>query len=180
MFCQLGYIRFERTSYFTGMEAGKSFGFAEHARVEGKPRLQAIGDSLDTLTLDMRLHVLWCDPVAMAEELVKVSARKEAMALTLGDGNYLGRFVVTEINASHQHLSPEGRVLWMDFRLSLKEWVDDDPLASAKRQRVAEAPARKTGANQPLSKTQKGTPAFSSAKETSKEDYRVDQIVRKA
>lgn len=179
MFCQLGHIRFERSTYFTGMETTKGYGFAEHARVASKPTLQGVGDPLDALTLDMRLHASWCDPAAVAEQVVSAAERKEAMALTMGDGTYRGRFVVTEIVATNHHHTPDGAVLWMDLRLSLKEWVDDEPLATAKRQRIAQSPARKSASNPTVAKAQKGTPAFTLAQTTSKDGFSVNKIVRK-
>ena len=42
----LGEITFDLITYFEGMEASFSANYAEHALIEGKPRLQWVGDNL--------------------------------------------------------------------------------------------------------------------------------------
>lgn len=178
MFCQLGYIRFERTEYFSGIEGEQGYGFAEHARIAGKPKLQGVGDDLATRTLDMRLDRAWCDPQTTLDKLKEVSGRKEAMALTFGDGTYAGRFVVTRIVETDGQRAHDGTLQMVDLRLSLKEWVDDEPLVTVQRQKQAQAPARKVaGAKAPAS-VKKGTPPFTKPTTTSKAEVSVKNIVR--
>jgi phage protein U len=179
MFGQLGQYRFELTHYFDGIETTKTFGFAEHARVEGKAKLQAVGDGLDIITLDLRFHSIWCDVTQALAELEDAWSAKEAMTLVMGDGTYRGRFVVTDVVASHRHCAPNGATLWADLRLTLKEWVDDNPQATAKRQRIAKAPGRKK-VGQTIAGAQRGTPPFTANKATSKEAVSPKKIARQA
>ncbi len=179
-YCQLGYLKFQLTTYFTGHEYTKNFGFSERQRIQGKSRMQAIGDALDTRTLDMRFHWLWCDPRASVTKLEEVAARKEAQSLTFGDGTYEGRFVVTAIVGTHQHENTDGQVLWIDARITLKEWVDDDPAVTAKRQKIAQAPARRRNGVVSSHKVQHGTPAFTSQTSTPMSDFNASKIARQS
>lgn len=47
MFALLGDVQFDLITYFDGFESQFGADFAEHALIEGKPRLQFIGDKLD-------------------------------------------------------------------------------------------------------------------------------------
>ena len=179
MFAQLGYIRFERTTYFQGHETTWGFGFAEHGRVQGKPKLQDVGDELTTKVLDMGFHRDWCDPNATMAKLVEVAARKQAMALSFGDGTYHGKFVVTQIVETWENNAPDGSIISAVMRVQLKEWVDDEPLVTAKRKKQAEAPAVKKPSGKPPASAKKGTPAFTVQTTTNKDGFSVDKIVRK-
>lgn len=178
MFAQLGYIRFVRPHYVVGIEGTIGFGFAEHPHVEGKPSLQAVGDPLDGRVLDMRFDRSWCDPQAVFDKLMEEAAKKEAMALTFGDGTYEGLFVVTEVTKTFRKTGPDGTLLRLDARLTLKEYVEQDPIATAKRKKVAAAPARKRSGVKPAN-AKKGTPTYTVVKSTNKDGYTVEKIVRK-
>lgn len=176
MYCQLGYLAFERREYVEGLEATHKFDFVEQPHVEGKPGLQAVGDGLDTYQLDMVFHHLWCDPAASIDKLREVAARKQAQALTFGDGTYLGKFVVTEVTQTWRHTRPDGALLYAVLRVQLKEFVDPEPLVTSRKRAVTDAPAVKipakptastsgtaskpTTAPKPVAKPKTGTPPF--------------------
>lgn len=168
MYCQLGHIAFERREYVEGLEGTHKFDFAEQAHVEGKPGLQAMGDGLDSYSLDMAFHHLWCDPAASIAKLLEVATRKEAQSLVFGDGSYLGRFVVTELVRTWRHTSPDGALLYAVVRIQLKEYVDPAPLVTSRKRAVAAAPAvkapatgKKPTAPKPGVKAKTGTPPYS-------------------
>lgn len=179
-FCQLGNIKFQRPHYVTGHEYTKSFGFSERTRLEGKSRLQSTGDALDVRTLDMVFHWLWCDPRASLGLLESEAAKKQAMALTFGEGTFEGRFVVTEIVGTHQHAGPDGQVRWITARVSLKEWVDDDPIVTAQRQKIAQAPARRRNGVVLSHKVQHGTPSYTLQTASNPDSVSVSTIVRQS
>lgn len=167
MFCQLGYVAFERREYLEAMESTHKYEFAQHAHVEGKPGLQAIGDALDVFVLDMVFHHTWCDPAASIDKLKEVAGRKEAQALIWGDGTYYGRFVVTELVRTFKHESPAGELLFAVLRINLLEHVDPEPLVTKKKAAVAKAPGVKAPARpgkapapKPGVKAKSGTPPF--------------------
>jgi phage protein U len=181
MYAQLGNIRFVRPNYFMGVEGTKGFGFAEHPHVQGKPSLQAVGDPLDTKTLDMRFERSWCDPRAVYEKFVAEAAKKQAMALTWGDGTYEGKFVVRELAETVRKTGTDGTLHFLDVRVTLTEYVDEEPIASAKREQIANAPARKpTGKPTKPAGAKKGKPGFTVAKATNKDGVSFSKIVRQS
>jgi putative transposase len=58
MYAQLGNIRFDLITYFNGFDEAKSYNFAEHQRIENKPRLQYTGESLEELNIKLNFQVL--------------------------------------------------------------------------------------------------------------------------
>lgn len=178
MFAQLGHIRFELTFYFGGIESVHRYDFSQHARMQGKPRLQAMGDALDVVTLEIRLHSRWCSPGEVEAKLREIAGRKEAQALIFGDGTYKGKFVVGEITVTAQHAAPDGTMLWLDLQLQLTEWVDDEPLVTARKKQQAKAPAAKKPSAKAPAKAKKGTPPFTIQTETNKDGFSVNKIVR--
>ena len=59
MFAVLGDIEFELITYWDGFEATFGVDYAEHARIEGKPGLQFIGDRLDEIQISLVFHQHW-------------------------------------------------------------------------------------------------------------------------
>ncbi len=55
MFAVLGDIEFELITYWDGFEATFGVDYAEHARIEGKPGLQFVGDKLDEIQISLGL-----------------------------------------------------------------------------------------------------------------------------
>ncbi|PYA54645.1 hypothetical protein DMW53_25830, partial [Serratia marcescens] len=53
MFAVLGDIEFELITYWDGFEATFGVDYAEHARIEGKPGLQFVGDKLDEIQISL-------------------------------------------------------------------------------------------------------------------------------
>jgi phage protein U len=125
MFALLGDIQFDLITYFDGFESQFGANFAEHALIEGKPRLQWIGDNLEEIRIDLAFHVHYCDPEAELAKLKKALAAHEAMALVLGNGDYKGWFVLTEVQATSRHTDKAGTLIALDARMVLREYVGD-------------------------------------------------------
>lgn len=186
MYCQLGQLIFERREYLAGLEGVHKFDFAEQAHVEGKPGLQAIGSALDTYSLDLVFHHGWCDPAASITKLLEVAGRKEAQSLVFGDGTYLGKFVVLELQKTWQHTRPDATLLYAVVRVQLKEFVDLDPVVSYRKRAAAAAPAVKvhstahrTTVAKPGVKAKTGTPAYTVLTSMLPGDVPASEIVRR-
>jgi phage protein U len=182
MYAQLGDLKWERTSYFTGTEETHRWEYAQHDVIGGKPHLQATGDGLDEFSMEMRFHVSWCDPKAVLAKLVEVCARKQAQALVYGDGTYRGKFVVTDIVATRLQDGPDGTPMCLDVKLNLKEFVDQAPLTTARAKQQAQAPARVKPGGKPKPQTHKtsggGKPSFTTQTTTNPDGFSVRKIVR--
>nr|VFK16294.1 MAG: Phage protein U [Candidatus Kentron sp. LFY] len=122
-FAVLGDIQFELIAYFDGLSGRFGASFAEHARIEGKPRLQWTGDTLDEWTIEAAFHHIYCDPEAEMARLRAAMARHDAMAFVLATGEYKGDFVITEISLTSKRTDRFGALTVANASLSLKEHV---------------------------------------------------------
>lgn len=125
MFAVLGDIEFELITYWDGFEATFATDFAEHARIEGKPGLQFIGDKLDEIQLSLVFHQHYCTPDAELARLKVAQKRHQALALVFGNGDYRGWFVITGVTATSEQTDSTGNVLAMNATVSLREYTGD-------------------------------------------------------
>lgn len=122
-FALLGDIQFELLAYFEGMEWHYATDYAEHARIEGKPRLQFIGDKLDELKLSTRFHTFYCEPEVEIQRLREAQLSHAAMPFVLGTGEFKGDFVITEFSVTPEFTDYQGALVSATASLSLKESI---------------------------------------------------------
>lgn len=144
----LGDLLFERLNYLTATELGSSWNFAEHAHLGAKPGLEFTGPGLDTRTLELAFHRSFCQPEASVAKLREAADAAKAQVLLDAKGAVLGHFVVTEWTESTRAVDPEGNAILIQLRLTLKEYVEPQPL-EAQRRRQAEAATSTTRPGQP-------------------------------
>lgn len=125
MFALLGDVQFDLITYFDGFESQFGADFAEHALIEGKPRLQFIGDKLDEIRIQLVFHLSYCDPEAELAKLKDALAAHQAMALVLGNGDYKGWFVLTDVQATSKHTDKAGTLIALEASITLREFVGD-------------------------------------------------------
>lgn len=56
MYAVLGEIEFDVVAYWDEFESTMGVDYTSHARIEGKPGVQFIGDKLDKITLKFNFH----------------------------------------------------------------------------------------------------------------------------
>ncbi|MFT8211446.1 MAG: phage tail protein [Symbiopectobacterium sp.] len=123
MFAVLGDIEFELITYWDGFEATFGVDYAEHARIEGKPGLQFVGDKLDEIQISLVFHQHYCVPDV---ELARLrTAMKAHQALVFGNGDYRGWFVITDVTATSEQTDSTGNVLAVNATASLREYIGD-------------------------------------------------------
>ena len=125
MYALLGEVQLDLITYFDGYESYFAADYAEHALIEGKPRLQFIGDALDEIRIRLKLHAHFCDPEAEMLTLREALAAHEAMALVLGNGDYKGWFVIAELSCVSEQTDAAGTLIALEANLTLKEFVGD-------------------------------------------------------
>jgi phage protein U len=125
MFATLGTIAFKVLPGFTGFHETSGADFAEHALARGKPRLQWIGEKLDELDVQFGFHHWFCDPRAELDQLKKAKAKGLAMGLVFGNGDYRGRFVLTELEATYDPLDGAGNIIAVSGSMKLREFIGD-------------------------------------------------------
>lgn len=69
MWAVLGDIEFELRNQPSRQDDRATADYAQHALIQGKPRLEWVGDGLDELTLELTLHALLADPEAQIRRL---------------------------------------------------------------------------------------------------------------
>lgn len=120
----LGDVQFELITYFEGLDGKFSSDYAEHARIEGKPRLQFIGDKLDEWTLKLKFHQTYCNPEAELVKLMGAKVIHAPLPFVLATGAYKGSFVITEISMVSTKTDGQGTALAMEVTLTLRESID--------------------------------------------------------
>lgn len=123
MWAILGDIRFELLRAPEIADLTTRYNYAEHPVIEGKPKLQWVGDALKERTWTIRLHSVFCDPDAVMTAIRGVADKHQALPLSLGTGEYLGRYVVAEIRELALVTDALGATVAQTADLRLKEWV---------------------------------------------------------
>lgn len=145
MYALLGDIQFDLITYFDGMDAQFGADFAEHPLIEGKPRLQWVGDRLDEFRIDLSFHAWFCDPETELVRLKQALQAHMAMSFVLGNGDYKGWFVLTEVQAMSRQTDQYGTLTCLEATITLREYVGDknNPLPPpAVRPKLAPAAAQ--------------------------------------
>jgi len=124
MFAQLGSVQFDILTGFESLTSTSQYNYAEHAVIEGKPRLQYIGDGLDTVDITIRLHSSFYDPEGELKKLQDEAAKHEALPLVYGNGEYVGKFVVEEISKTTSQTDGKGNIIGVEVSLKLKEYAE--------------------------------------------------------
>lgn len=135
----LGDLQFELLAYFSGMEGRFGADYAEHARIEGKPRLQWIGDKLDEWSIKLKFHNGYCDPEAELARLREAQSSHAVLPFVLANGDYKGEFVITEVSVTSEQTDRQGQLTALDATVSIKEFVAPGGAAQSWRQPAASA-----------------------------------------
>ncbi len=127
MYAVLGEIEFKVVTFWDGFKSTMGVDYATHARIEGKPGVQFIGDKLDMLALEFSLHSQFCQPTTELNRLREAMLAHKAMALVFGNGDYRGWFVITELTATHRrHTGSLGHCgIAQNGTMSLQEYTGD-------------------------------------------------------
>lgn len=139
MYAQLGNIRFEGLKGFSSFSHERGVNYAQHERINGKPRLQAIGDNLDSISFDMYLHSEFTNPEADIETLRTAMNERQVLPLILGNGNVLGFFVIPNFSQNNSFTDPLGNLIEVTLNIELLESFSDDPLREAELQSINQA-----------------------------------------
>ncbi|PMY62075.1 MULTISPECIES: phage tail protein [Pseudomonas] len=123
MFAILGEIEFTVAGGISGMEQSGSADWAEHARIQGKPLLEWIGEGLDECNLTIELHPLLGDPEARLRALRQAKAKHEPLAFVMGSGEYHGAYVITNIGNTVRRATATGQIQSAVVQLNLKEYT---------------------------------------------------------
>lgn len=125
MFAQLGNIQFNLITYFSGIEETQKHNYAVHQTIESKPKLQYIGDELDEMTIKLNFHSSFCTPETEIKKIKDAAKFHEERPFILGNGRYLGKYVIEEITSTTQQTDKSGNLISIEAELKLKEWFTE-------------------------------------------------------
>ena len=127
MFAQLGDIQFDLITYFDGINDTITYNYAEHERINNKTLLQFLGENLQEFTIKLNLHSNFCVP---EEEILKIRTEAKLgkpLKFIKGNGEYVGAFVISQIQKTTEQTSPEGDLIAIQVELQLKEYAGKIP-----------------------------------------------------
>jgi phage protein U len=126
MFSQLGTIIFNALLSPTAMAVNSETNLAEHPLIENRPTLQRVGEKLKVINMGMFFDQSFCNPTEQLNALEASRFTSEVMPLIMGDGSYIGEFVIKKITATTVASAPNGAVQQMDVQVELTEFYDPD------------------------------------------------------
>jgi phage protein U len=149
----LGEIGFDLLR-FNGLSTQRAADWAEHARIDGKPRLQWIGERLIEHRIDLALHARFCVPDTELARLRQALSDHQALAFVLGNGTHLGYFVISDLSETSQHADATGTLVAAEASLTLREYVGDpsDEAAAAPAVQPDQLPASARNSTAPQAK----------------------------
>ena len=149
MFAQLGNIQFNLITYFNGIEETQKHNYVEHQTIESKPKLQFMGDDLDTLTIRLNFHSSFCVPETEIKKIKDAAKFHEEMPFILGNGKYLGKYVIEEITSTTQQTDKSGNLISIEAEIRLKEWFAESLKVKkkAKKQTAKKKDDKKSSGN---------------------------------
>lgn len=160
----------------TGNEAS----YAEHALIDGKPRLQKTGDTLEEIAFTIRLHASYCKPADVLSSLNASKAAGEIMPLVMGNGEYKGDYVIASATYTVETTFPDGGIWEATLNLSLKEFIGISKLEvqqqAARRKAFAVGDKRPVVAQPPQKKSDYAEMA-TNVQQASAQSNRVDALV---
>lgn len=128
MFASLGSIIFQGLTAFESFERRDTTTYSQHDLISGKPRLQPIANDLEELTISLKLRAEFCDPAYNIRQLKGAKDNFEVMPLLMGNGAYVGDYVITEMGETHNASFSDGALIEAAVTLTLKEFVPGDKL----------------------------------------------------
>lgn len=119
----LGDIAFDLLNAPTSLDEKHSATYAQHDVLSGRPRLQAIGNELTEVTLNLSLHYMLGSVDGRYQALILAKENQQALALVVGFNQFKGYFVITDLQSQALYTDGRGNTLARDVSLTLKEFV---------------------------------------------------------
>jgi phage protein U len=124
MYAQLGNIVFTGLFGFDNFSVdGDEAVFAEFPLIGRKSRLQKTGDTLQEISMGIKLHVEFCDPAASIETLRAAKANGEVLPLLMGNGRYIADYVIMTMPYTVDESFADGTIKQASVSLTIKEYV---------------------------------------------------------
>lgn len=126
MYSQLGNITFDGRKTPSVFSGTFETNIAEHPLIENRPTIQRVGEKLRTYNLTMLFDQSFCNPSQEIASLDSSRTLGEIMPLVMGDGRYLGDYVIKKVSVNETWNAPNGAVLQAEVQVELLEFFDPD------------------------------------------------------
>lgn len=107
--------------------------FAEHSNLGDRPMIQNVGGKLDEITIEWQTSASMSDFGKMWDKLLEYKEAGASIPVTMGDGEYLGRFVITSMSFDRVGTFKNGTTHAANVKVSLKEYAEHGPLIVIKK-----------------------------------------------
>ena len=126
MMLALGPYRFSlNTSAYQSLKRSSEYRWPSTPRIGKEPLLQAIGPGCDRIDLDGVIYPHFRGGLGQINAMRDSAAKQEPLMLINGQGNVLGRFVITQIEESQNTFLADGAPRKIEFRLSLERYGEE-------------------------------------------------------
>ena len=126
MMLALGPYRFSlNTSAYQSLKRSSEYRWPSIERIGKEPLLQAIGPGCDRIDLDGLIYPHFRGGLGQINAMRDSAQRQEPLMLINGQGNVLGRFVITQIEESQNTFLADGAPRKIEFRLSLERYGEE-------------------------------------------------------
>jgi phage protein U len=139
MFGTFGDITFDILTAPQSFSIKKETEFAEHARINNKPKLQKTGEKLDDLSIQLQFHKAFCTPESEVAKFENLRKSATINSFLLGTGEFIGSFVISAINKTITDAFDNGALLCVTLDVTFKEAVSSSPLTDMATAAVASA-----------------------------------------
>lgn len=123
MFAILGDIEFDMLNSPDTLDGTFGSEYAELSRIGVKPGLQFTGDKADEYRISILFHQLYGNPVLRYQAINEARLRHQAMAFVLGNGDYKGWYVITDLSAGMQMMDVDGTLQALQLEMTLREFT---------------------------------------------------------
>ena len=126
MMLALGPYRFSlNTSAYQTLKRSSEYRWPSIERIGQEPLLQAVGQGCDRIDLDGVIYPHFRGGLGQINAMRDSAQRQEPLMLINGQGNVLGRFVITQIEESQNTFLADGAPRKIEFRLSLERYGEE-------------------------------------------------------
>lgn len=126
MYSQLGNFTFDGRKTPSAFSGTFETNIAEHPLIENRPTIQRVGEKLRTYNLAMIFDQSFCNPSEEIAALDNSRTLGEILPLVMGDGRYLGDYVIKKVTVNDTWNAPNGTMLQAEVQVELLEFFDPD------------------------------------------------------
>lgn len=141
MFAQLGDHIFQGLKTPSSYSDNEAVKYGQIPRVNDKPAIQPTGAELKEIQLSIVYSADFCEPTTEIEALKKSMRDFEVLTYINGEGQIIGKYVITSVDTTTQRCSATGRVELASVNINLLESPGGEDPAPAGQALTSQQPA---------------------------------------